>query len=483
MTRIFNTRILASLAMIVFVGAVVASSTGAFFSDTETSTGNTFTAGAIDLQIDNSSYGFDWNDPTNNNPSGVWGPNAANSWQLADLTNQLFFSFHDLKPGDYGEDTISLHVNNNDAYACMAFDLTGTPENGQNEPEAEVDATAGANEGELQNYLSFLFWYDDGDNVLEEGETVIDELSGLPGEIFTGGWLAIADSDDEPLPGDTTQYIGKGWCFGTITPAAVAQNDYGAPTADITGFTCTGADGDHNDAQTDGIQVNVGFYAVQSRNNDDFQCSELPRFGGDQEPATDWVETAQTGGDATEQPGDTESGSNLLVLTTIDDVNSRVRYSYDTEDINLSAFTGFSFDSKQVSAADTVNGNASFRLVVDLDGDLLTLGDVKDVTYEPYYNIAAHNSLNDASIVPGAWQNWAATLADGKFWAGGVTTVLGPSEGAGGAYATNFTIQQLLDAYPAAKILGISIGMGTYNVDQVVHVDNLIFNGAVLGFE
>jgi|GEM_PF-605952 len=281
MTTLLNARILASLGMIVFVAALIVGGTGAFFSDEETSTGNTFTAGAIDLQIDNSSYGFDWNDPTIYTPTGVWGPNAANSWQLTDLTNQLFFNFVDLKPGDYGEDTISLHVNDNDSYACMAFDLTGTPENGQNEPEADVDATAGADEGELQNYLSFLFWHDDGDNVLEVGEDVIEELSGLPGTIFTGGWLPIAEGGDTPLAAETTNYVGKGWCFGTITaaPAAPAVNA-GGPTVGNTGFTCTGAAGDHNDAQTDGLTVDVGFYAVQSRNNAQFSCASLPPFAG-----------------------------------------------------------------------------------------------------------------------------------------------------------------------------------------------------------
>ncbi len=282
--------------MIVFVGAVVASSTGAFFSDTETSTGNTFTAGAIDLKIDNSSYGFDWNNPAIalDEATGVWGPNAANSWELADLTNQLFFSFRDLKPGDYGEDTISLHVNDNDAYACMAFDLTGTPENGQNEPEAAVDATAGADEGELQNYLSFLFWYDDGDNILEVGEQVIPELSGAPGSVFSGTWLPIAEGGDTPLPGGSTQYIGKGWCFGNISPNPMAQDGVGtgAPTAETTGFICSGAAGDHNDAQTDGIQVNVGFYAVQSRNNGQFQCAGLPPFGDANETRTQTVNQA-----------------------------------------------------------------------------------------------------------------------------------------------------------------------------------------------
>ncbi len=278
-------KIITSLGMIVFVGAVVAGGTGAFFSDTETSTANVFTAGAIDLKIDNSSYGFDWNDPAVTDPQGDWGPNNNNSWDLNDLTDQLFFNFIDLKPGDFGEDTISIHVDNNDAYACMAFDLTGTPENGQNDPEAEVDNTAGADDGELQNYLSFLFWHDDGDNVLEEGEEVINSLTGLSSEIFSGEWLPLAESGDDPFVGGETAWIGKGWCFGDISPEPVAPGDYGAPTVDNTGFACTGAEGDHNDAQTDGIVVDVAFHAVQARHNDDFRCDSLPPLdGGDPEP-------------------------------------------------------------------------------------------------------------------------------------------------------------------------------------------------------
>jgi predicted ribosomally synthesized peptide with SipW-like signal peptide len=48
-------RILLSLAMVSLAGSVAAiGSTGAFFSDSETSTGNIFTAGSIDLKIDHS---------------------------------------------------------------------------------------------------------------------------------------------------------------------------------------------------------------------------------------------------------------------------------------------------------------------------------------------------------------------------------------------------------------------------------------------
>ena len=83
-------KILLSLAMVLFAGsAMYFGGTGAFFSDTETSTGNTFSAGAIDLKIDNSSY-----------YNGV--VSEETSWTLTDLTVEKFFNFLDLKPGDYG---------------------------------------------------------------------------------------------------------------------------------------------------------------------------------------------------------------------------------------------------------------------------------------------------------------------------------------------------------------------------------------------
>lgn len=65
-------RILLSVSMIAFVGALVVGATGAFFSDTETSTGNTFTAGAIDLQVANASY-IDQGNGLEESESTSWG--------------------------------------------------------------------------------------------------------------------------------------------------------------------------------------------------------------------------------------------------------------------------------------------------------------------------------------------------------------------------------------------------------------------------
>ncbi|MFH1598278.1 MAG: TasA family protein [Patescibacteria group bacterium] len=356
-----NKRVLVSLGMIAMVAVVAMVGTRAFFSDTETSTGNTFTAGAIDLKVDNESY------VTDNNGDLVY--SAETSWQSKDLEQgDLFFNFSDLKPGDVGEDTISLVVNNNDAWGCMGINITGTPENGQNEPEAAVDFTTGANEGELQNELNFAFWADDGDNVYEEGEQIFKQ--GVAGEIFDGSNWALADSqtniwgatvrytssvqnysatgwagwscpadthavgggvienafpmgpegiaepgatiggstypvfphytfgagetgyvaqnggtsqtariyvdcapNDTRLIGEQTYYVAKAWCFGEMTPNALPEGVDG-PLVRGTGWLCNGAPVT-NVSQTDGVTADVSFYAVQSRNNDEFTCDSL----------------------------------------------------------------------------------------------------------------------------------------------------------------------------------------------------------------
>jgi predicted ribosomally synthesized peptide with SipW-like signal peptide len=374
-------------------------------------------------------------------------------WNEKDLEEgDSFFNFSDVKPGDWGTNVISLHVYTNDAYACVyPHDITES-ENGMTEPEDEVDTTS--DDGELGDLLEFFVWEDDGDGVHEGGEEVIVEVGGDLGDMRDGERL--------DLQATTTAYVTIAWCAGDMTLEEGEVSCDGSEAGNIT--------------QTDQLEAFLTAYAVQQRNNGDFSCDDVDMgdYDGDndEEPVEDWVETANDGGDATEADG-------ILILTTADDVNSRVRYTNESPDMDLDMVTGFQYDSRQVSASDTVNGNASFRLIVDLNGDASL---IKDITFEPYYNIAAHNAFGPASIVPNIWQTWKATQTEGKFWASGVTTSAGLSVG-GGAYATNFTLAELSAAYPNAKVTGISIGMGTYNTNQVVEVDNLDFNsGDVTGF-
>ncbi len=285
-------RIVTSLGMIVFVAAIVVGGTGAFFSDTETSTGNVFTAGAIDLKVDsvahiNGLVCFSgewvpesivvWNASTTAleyvvganvasatdayneaNPSNVpqAGDACEGTWSLTDLEGEVayrFFDYGDLKPGDNGENTISLHVLNNDAYMCATVANVATNENGFTDPEADVDTSSTT--GELQDELEVVIWEDDGDNILETGEEILTQTDGADGiegtyPLYTPGNGAILAS--------TTAYLGVYWCYGDLTVASTTLSCNGAPVTNM--------------SQTDSLSADISFYVEQARHNDDFTC-------------------------------------------------------------------------------------------------------------------------------------------------------------------------------------------------------------------
>ena len=289
-------RIIISLSIIAAVAAIVVGATTAFFSDTETSSGNTFTAGAIDLKVDNHCY---YNNRecicvTNSNSpyygqcywdiggDGQFGDGEISgdnrcycTWDEKDLEeNDLFANFSDLKPGDWGEDTISFHVNSNDAWLCADVkiiednDVTCTdPETGSTDPSCSRGVVG---DGELDNYLTVFAWADDGDNIYESGETA---LMTAPVKLTDyEGTFPIADTNFSivgyennkglPLVGSHTYYIGKAWCFGDMTVEGDGT------------IKCNGVNV-QNDAQTDKLKLDVSFKAVQARNNDDFVCSQM----------------------------------------------------------------------------------------------------------------------------------------------------------------------------------------------------------------
>lgn len=265
-------KIALSLGVIVFVaGALVAQSTGAFFSDNETSANNSFMAGAIDLQIGNESY---YNGAVS----------ASTTWEIHDLTIEKFFDFPDLKPGDTGEDTIALKVDTNNAYLCANVTLTSNDDNGLTEPESLVDPSDGAGNGELASAVNFVWWADDGDNVLEDNEFAISQ--GPIGALGLNGSTTIALADSQhniwtgsggPVPGGVTHYIGKAWCFGTLTLAPLTQDGMGTtsprtPANSTGGISCDGSTLD-NSTQSDSLTADVTFSAVQSRNNGNFLCT------------------------------------------------------------------------------------------------------------------------------------------------------------------------------------------------------------------
>jgi predicted ribosomally synthesized peptide with SipW-like signal peptide len=291
-------RIVLALLLIVGAGGAVATGTSAFFSDTETSTGNTFTAGALDLKIDNESY-YNGNKCTNvgteQAPIWQWVGNAGfpeagtpctTSFGQSDLDSGLvFFDFDDLKPDDEGEDTISIHVQN-DAWACMDLTLTSNNDNSSNEPELgdgdAQDVVEDAWDGELAQTLDFFWWADDGDNVYEVGENPLTPSDGVvslldlapQNDAFS---IVLADSQGnawggvDPLPANQTVYIAKAWCMGDMTLAPV-QAGLGVNPSIASGIICDGTLLD-NKTQTDGVELTVAFRAEQARNNGRFLCN------------------------------------------------------------------------------------------------------------------------------------------------------------------------------------------------------------------
>jgi predicted ribosomally synthesized peptide with SipW-like signal peptide len=234
-------KIILSLSILAAVGAVVVAGTSALFSDTETSTGNTFTAGAIDLKVDSQcSY------------NGV-ASSECGLWKLKDLvpTSDKFFNFSDVKPGDYGENTISLHVINNDAWVCAEVVNLTSDDNGLTEPESVVDTTGGAGEGELQNTMVWTVWRDDGTGGGVAGDNI---QNGTEQTLATGypinGVLPVYDSTTGTgaLPSGTIGYLGVSWNL----PAGIG-----------------------NKVQTDSLIGDISFNVVQARNNTNFRCIPL----------------------------------------------------------------------------------------------------------------------------------------------------------------------------------------------------------------
>lgn len=292
-------KLLTRLAIVGGAAALVIAATGAFFSDIETSTGNTLVAGAFDLKIDNTCY---YNGQACIN--GFWdgldkeGNECSCTWKLKDLERgDVFFNLHDLKPGDWEEDTISLHIFDNDGWACVDLDLTQNIDNGCTEPESEdgdpecPTPNIPGGVGELAEELNFIFWADDGDNILEEGEEILTE--GPASDVLGGVRWTIADAlnnpfeREGPLIGSNTYFIGKAFCYGELTSDPLVQDgeDTGTPANDNDedgdidsedgGFLCDGSQV-NNISQTDLLAGDVVFEAVQSRHNEDFLCNPLP---------------------------------------------------------------------------------------------------------------------------------------------------------------------------------------------------------------
>lgn len=241
--------------MIVVMGAGVAMGTGAFFSDTETSTGNTFTAGAIDLKVDSEQH-YNGNVCVNglwagSAPYPVEGTACDGTWLPTDLGVQKFFNFGDLKPGDEGENTLSFHVTSNDAWLKAGVGDISDLDGSCTEPEEESADTCtmllpdvDPGDGELAESMMFRAWVDDGvtdgwdgSSDLEEGDNIYQSNEVLVAGGDANGWMTLSALDSAlaatPAWGMTPInpfYLGMEWKLdGATTGNAVQTDSLGFP--------------------------------------------------------------------------------------------------------------------------------------------------------------------------------------------------------------------------------------------------------------
>ncbi len=194
------------------------------------------------------------------------GQECDGTWNLTDLSDEKFFNFQDIKPGDQGKSIISLHVQENDGWACAIIDNMQNDDNGCEEPEANEggDSTCGEGQGELAQNLYFFAWADDGDSFYEpdEGEMpLFTNVKGPASDVFDGKAYSIADSTTgAPLSASSTYYLGLAWCAGEMS----VNQSTGNVSCDPAGMG--------NDCQGDSLTADLHFYTEQFRNNPNFVC-------------------------------------------------------------------------------------------------------------------------------------------------------------------------------------------------------------------
>lgn len=202
-------RVLYGVMGMALVALLVGGGTYAYFSDTETSTGNTFSAGTLKLTV-----------------------GSAGTLPLA---------FNSLKPGDTGTLADPWRINNTGTIAgnlTIACGAITNNENGLTEPEKDADDTG--EPGELGANLTVAFWIDsNADNTWGAGDYYLTTTGGKTGY-----------NSEASLPPEAyahlNDYDGKTWAdLTTITGGASAGTfhvEYDLPWGtgnEVQSDTCT----------------------------------------------------------------------------------------------------------------------------------------------------------------------------------------------------------------------------------------------------
>ena len=165
-----NTRILSSTIIIALMSMALGLGATAYFSDIETSTGNTFTAGTLDLQVN------------------------------GDDSNIVAFTVSNMRPGNQPKTTYTLNnIGSLSGYLDLENIVVTNNENGITDPEDDAgDVTPSV--GELSSVVNLRLFIDlDGNGWIGTGDIVFfnDYVANLPSNFEL----------DEPIAAGGTIYI------------------------------------------------------------------------------------------------------------------------------------------------------------------------------------------------------------------------------------------------------------------------------------
>jgi len=295
-------KILGSVGAVGAAGAAAGLGTSALFSDEESFTNNSITAGTLDMIVDASVPSDGINDE--------WAGTVDFSGYTVDGEDTngepaMGVTLGDMKPGDWVILCYEITVNDNPACLGLDVDNTANDDNGLTEPEEFEggDSTGGDGEGELAQNLEVTV-YDDLDAGALDGSLSGAE-SALSNELLGG--VNLKDVWNTFDGGDAIADETQSYDFYLLLelPAEVG-----------------------NVVQSDSVEWDFVFDAVQSRNTDEDPygnlCDPVWDDGGDGGEECDCPDSNFT-------PGSTDDGfTNLLSVgpdpdTGFPDIDARLR--------------------------------------------------------------------------------------------------------------------------------------------------------------
>ncbi|AXG06593.1 hypothetical protein DU500_09220 [Haloplanus rubicundus] len=294
---------LAALGTIGVASAGAGLGTSAYFSDQETFQNNQLTAGELDMKVSWAEHYSDWSAdeaefarmedgelvvddregfmnatleeqfPDDETRQAIETGDADPCEVLADVPDDLdgpVINIEDVKPGDFGEVTFDFALCDNPGYVWLNGSLRDASENGLTEPEAD-DPDEQDGVVELLDEIRVTVWYDDGDNVLEDPETIVTDREFEPNPISAS--IAVSGDDRIVTQGTlrevlTQLSIGNGIPLDA-NPTSDGRDCYtNSPTIHYIGFLWELPVDHANEIQSDSATFDLGFYTEQCRHND-----------------------------------------------------------------------------------------------------------------------------------------------------------------------------------------------------------------------